>query len=168
VASHIPNERTLAAPNVLKECVSKPRPSHPLTTLRLLLQQQLQWQPAGAFIYDSGARRVVDRWCSVRYDVFTAPGSPGCDVKVSTSCKTLADTRVQVWSPERAWVCGGTDDAELSHTLYVLSLLYAESVYLDIYFLALTFDRRQSIQVERGRPEFGQYNKHHVQSRHGL
>jgi hypothetical protein len=29
-------------------------------------------------------------------------------------------------------VCGGTDDAELSRTLYVLPLLYAESVYLDV------------------------------------
>jgi hypothetical protein len=139
-----------------------------LKTLRLPLQQQLQRQPAGAFIHDSGARRVVDRRRSVRHDVFTAPGSPGCDVKVSTSCKTLADTRVQVWSPELGWVCGGTDDAELSRKLYVLSLMQAESVYHDIYFLALTIDRHQSIQVERGRPVSGQYNKHHVQYHHGL
>jgi hypothetical protein len=50
----------------------------------------------------------------------------------------------------------------------VLSLMQAESVYHDIYFLALTIDRHQSTQVERGRPEFGQYNKYHVKSRHGL
>jgi hypothetical protein len=46
--------------------------------------------------------------------------------------------------------------------------MQAESVYHDIYFLALTIDRHQSIQVERGRPVSGQYNKHHVQYHHGL
>jgi hypothetical protein len=167
VASHCPNEGTLATPNVLKDCVSKPRPSHRLTTLRLPLQQQLQRQPAGAFIHDSGARRVVDSWRSVRHDVFTAPGSPGCDVKVSTSCKTLADTRVQVWSPERAWVCGGTDDAELSRTLYVLSLMQAESVYLDVTSwrsLSIVTSLSKSSAVARSLGS----TTIHVKYRHGL